>query len=121
MSSEQLTEKQGQILLGELQSYSIGDRPQIVLDCSKLSRMERPALQLLLCCLEEAIKRNGDVKLVAVPAAAQATLKLTGADRLFEIFDTSAEAVSSFHRISVETVPHGNAPGGPRWAAGNVA
>ena len=53
---------------------------------------------MLLCCLEEAMKRNGDVKLASVPAAAEAILQLTLVDRLFEAFDSTAEAIDSFHR-----------------------
>jgi anti-anti-sigma regulatory factor len=87
--------------LSEVQSFLHDDRPYIVLDCSKVSQLDRRAIQLLLCCLEEAIKRNGDVKLAAVPAGARSTLKLTGVDRLFEIFDTKVDAVNSFHRLSV--------------------
>ena len=91
------------LFLGEVQRYLHDDRPYIVLDCSKIDQMDKPSIQLLLCCLEEAIKRNGDVKLAAVPAAARATLKLTGVDRIFEKFETNAEAVNSFRRLSVDT------------------
>ena len=91
------------LFLGEVQSYLNDDRPRIVLDCSKIGQMDRPSIQLLLSCLEEAIKRNGDVKLAAVPAAAKASLKLAGVDRLFEIFDTNAEAISSFRRLSINS------------------
>jgi anti-anti-sigma regulatory factor len=69
--------------------------------------LDRPAIQLLLCCLEEAIKRNGDVKLAAVPPGARSALKLTGVDRLFEMFDTNAEAVNSFRGLSAESMSHG--------------
>jgi anti-sigma B factor antagonist len=112
---------QGRLFLGEVQRYLHDDRPYIVLDCSKLGQIDRPAIQLLLCCLEEAIKRNGDVKLAAVPAAAKSVLKLTGVDRLFEIFDTSAEAVNSFRRLSVERASQGFVPGSSQWTSANVA
>lgn len=108
---EALNPIRGQLFLSEVQSYLHDDRPYIVLDCSKVSEMDRPAIQLLLCCLEEAIKRNGDVKLAAVPAGARATLQLIGVDRLFEIFDTNVGAVNSFHRLSVERAQHEVVPG----------
>ena len=94
-----------QRFLSELQNCLQDDRPYIVLDCSKVGQLDRPAMQLLLCCLEEAIKRNGDVKLAAVSAGAKSTLQLTGVDRLFEIFETNVEAVNSFRRFSVEGAP----------------
>jgi anti-anti-sigma regulatory factor len=99
---ETLSVRQGQLFLGELESSIDVDRPSIVLDCSKVRRMDRPAINLLLCCLEEAMKRNGDVKLAAVPQEARPILERAGVDRLFEIFDTNAEAVSSFSRISTD-------------------
>jgi anti-anti-sigma factor len=94
-----LSLKQGRQFFDELESCMNVDRPCIVLDCSKIFQMDRSAIHLLLCCLEEAMKRNGDVKLTAVSAEAIAILKLSGVDRLFEVFDTNADAINSFHRI----------------------
>jgi anti-sigma B factor antagonist len=74
------------------------DRPCLVLDCSARVELDRHDVFLLLCCLEEAIKRNGDVRLAGVSQEALATLESTGVDRLFRIFDSSAEAESSFRR-----------------------
>ena len=91
-----LNASQARLFLREMQGHLCDDRPHIVLDCSRIGQMDRRSIQLLLCCLEEAIKRNGDVKLASVPADARSTLKLTGVDRIFEICDTNAEAVSSF-------------------------
>lgn len=61
-------------------------------------------IHLLLCCLEEAMKRNGDVKLSAIPRGAEALLERTGVNRLFDIFHSSAEAVSSFHQLPSEAM-----------------
>lgn len=72
------------------------DRPRLVLDCFHLDRMETPALQVLVFCLEEALKRNGDVRLAGVSPAARAALSSTHIDRLFQLFDSIEEAVSSF-------------------------
>jgi hypothetical protein len=58
--------------------------------------MNAPLVYMLLCCLEETLKRNGDVKLAAVPPAAMAVLNVTGVDRVFEIYDTIPEASNSF-------------------------
>ena len=74
------------------------DRPCIVLDCSQVRQMNRSAIHLLLCCLEEAMKRNGDVKLAGITAGSGRLLERTGVDRLFEMFDTNVEAVNSFRR-----------------------
>jgi len=75
-------------------------RPGLVLDCSNLAQLDRPAVHVILSCLEEAMKRNGDARLAGVSPSAQAILKAVGADRLFQIFASNADAVSSFHQNS---------------------
>ena len=82
------------------------DRPRVVLDCSKLHQLDSAGIHVLLLCLEEAMKRNGDVKLAALPSSAEATLEITGVNRLFEIFETVAEAVSSFRQLPVYGFEH---------------
>jgi anti-anti-sigma regulatory factor len=103
---EKVNLKQGRYFLSDLQSLMNIDRPYIVLDFSNVCRMDKPAVNLLLCCLEEALKRNGEIKLAAVPEEARLVLRLTGAERLFEIFDTIAEAASSFRQLPLGAVTH---------------
>lgn len=108
---ETLNMKHGRLFFRELESCMNVDRPGIVFDCSKLLRMDSSAVHLLLCCLEEAMKRNGDVKLAAIPTGVRTTLELTGVDRLFEIYDTNAEAENSFRRLPAGTSLHQFVPG----------
>ncbi len=100
---EVMSAKRTRIFLAEMARRMSVDRPCIVLDCSNVREMDRSVVHLLLRCLEESIKRNGDVKLAAVPKAARAILELTGVSRLFEMFETNAEAMISFHQLP--TVP----------------
>jgi hypothetical protein len=58
--------------------------------------MNAPLVYMLLCCLEDTIKRNGDVKLAALSPAALAVLNVTGVNRVFETYDTILEALNSF-------------------------
>jgi anti-sigma B factor antagonist len=111
---EKLNAKQGRLFFNEMEIWINVDRPRIVLDCSNVRQMDRSTMSLLLCCLEEAMKRNGDVKLAGVPEDAKASLAQTGFSRLFEIFDTSADAVESFHRPRVHAASHGNVHGVPQ-------
>ena len=103
---ETVDTKRGRLFFKELESSMNVDRPCIVLDCSRVREMDRFAIHMLLCCLEEAMKRDGDVKLAAVSASAQATLELTRVDRLFEIYATESEAVNSFFRPRHESATH---------------
>jgi anti-anti-sigma regulatory factor len=94
--------KQRREFLRELESCLNAGRPCIVIDCAKVHEIDRGTLLLLLCCLEEAMKRQGDVRLASIPRQAQVLLKATGIGRLFRIFDHVADAVSSYR--------HGNTP-----------
>jgi anti-sigma B factor antagonist len=93
------------MFLAELRGALQTERPRIVLDCSKMQTLNLPAIHLLLCSLEEAMKRNGDVRLSSVPRAAKTLLQAAGFDRLFRIFDTDAEAIKSFQRHSIDVNP----------------
>jgi anti-sigma B factor antagonist len=95
---KQLNVKQERVFFREVVSSMNVDRPCLVLDCSHVRQLNGSVIHLLLCCLEEAMKRNGDVKLAAIPAGAEAAAALA---RLFEIFDTTADAVKSF-RLPME-------------------
>jgi anti-sigma B factor antagonist len=93
-----LTVREKVAFLHEIGSVMSVNRPRLVLDCSRLRECDSSVIHLLLHCLEEAMKRNGDVKLAAVPTPAAVALVSTGVARLFETFDTTEEAVHSFHR-----------------------
>ena len=107
---ETLTVKQGNALFREIQSEMNTDRPRMVLDCSNVRQLDKPFVHLLLCCLEEAMKRNGDVRLAALPAGSEAVLEQTGIKRVFDIYDTAAEAESSYHQVPADEPPQKRVP-----------
>jgi len=113
---EALSRDQADILLRELTPCFNVNRPCLVIDCSNLRRLDANALHLLLCCLEEAMKRNGDVRLAGVSPEARAILKSTGVDRLFTLFDSSTDAERSFDRARHDALPLGRA----RYASSDV-
>lgn len=88
--------KRRRSFLREVQACMIEGRPRIVLDCSGLRHVDSSALRLLLYCLEEAMKLNGDVKLAALPSGSEQILETTGAIRIFDFYGTTADAVNSF-------------------------
>ncbi len=91
--------KQRQTFLRDMQRCIDAERPFVVLDCSNVGQLDKSGVHLLLCCLEEAMKRNGDVKLAGLHWSAETALQTFGAHRLFDIHDTTASAVRSFHRL----------------------
>jgi anti-sigma B factor antagonist len=94
----EVTASEERTFLHNLQEYVETERPRLVLDCSSIRRINKPTLHLLLSCLEEAMKRNGDVRLAALPPEARTSPQLAGLRRLFEIYPTVAEAVHSFQQ-----------------------
>lgn len=109
---EEISGNGDRAFLREVKGCMNVDRPQVVLDLSQAPKLDKPRVHLLLCCLEEAIKRNGDVKLAGVSTDGAGFAELAAINRLFEIFDTSAEAVNSFHQL-----PSHAAPGAPEPCA----
>ncbi len=93
---ERLNSGGGQTFFCQVQELLNATQPRFVFDFSQVSELDAVGIQLLLQCLEEVMKLNGDVKLAAVPPGPAAVLVLTGVDRLFEIFDSPEDAVRSF-------------------------
>lgn len=95
-------------------------RPYVVLDCSRLSTIDGNNIYFLLCCLEEALKRNGDVRLAGVTAQAKTMIEAAGADRIFQIFASNADAIDSFLQRGAK-VEHQEAQGEEDRASQNAA
>ena len=72
------------------------DRPQLVFDFSAVRRMDAAGVDMLLECMSEVMKHDGDLKLAALSVQAAVVLELTRADRLFEVYETVSDAVRSF-------------------------
>ena len=69
------------------------DRARIVLDCSRVRYVDSAGLEVLSRCVQQAMGRDGDLKLAAVSPASRVILELILANRLFETFETTEEAV----------------------------
>jgi anti-anti-sigma regulatory factor len=96
---EQFTREKARAFIREIECSMTPTRPYLVLDCSNIRHLDNSVVHLILHCLEQAMKRNGDVKLAGIPVTANAMFGTNGANRLFEIFDTPADAVNSFHEL----------------------
>ena len=99
---EQFSSETGRGFIRDLKECVNAGRPYLVLDCSAAGQFDKPMAGLLLHCLQEAMKRNGDVKLACISLTQLPSLGLAGAARLFEVFDTVEDAVHSFHSIPFE-------------------
>ena len=108
---EQLDAGRQRALYRELESCINVDRPAVVLDCSALRKLDNGATHFLLCCLEEAIKRNGDVRLACLRSEVNGIFQSTVLNHLFQTFDSVGEAVESFHVPTISMVPQEISPG----------
>jgi anti-sigma B factor antagonist len=113
---EKLNHVEAKTFLNELQPLLEMDHPSIVLDCSQIKHMDSAGVEMLLYCLEQAMKRDGDLKLAAVSSASAVIMELMRVDRLFEVFESTEEAVRSFQLVasaaSLQTQPWYAAPQG---------
>ena len=91
--------------LEEVQACMPQRRPCLVLDCSLLQELDAGAIHLMLHCLEEALKRNGDVRLAAIPPSANSAFAAARLERLFDLYPTAAEAAASFHQGPIASEP----------------
>ena len=97
---EQLNGTDGKTFLRDLKPLLEVDRPRVVLDCSQVQYIDSVGIDMLLHCMDETMKRDGDLKLAALSPSAAAILELMRVDRLFEVFETADEAARSFHAIA---------------------
>lgn len=98
---ERLNRSEGRTFLAEMRPLLENDRPRVVLDCSQVQHIDSAGIEVLLECMEEAMKRDGDLKLAALSQASAALLELMRVDRLFEVFETAEEAARSFHVVAM--------------------
>ncbi len=106
----QVTAAEERRFLQSLQPFVTGERPRLVLDCSKIDTMDDATTHLLLCCLEAAMKSNGDVKLAGLTDAHEEALRNVQAHRLFEMYPTPAAAIRSFSSYFSLDFQHAAAP-----------
>ncbi len=102
---EILNVKEVRNFMEELGPLLESNRPRIVLDCSQVRSMESTGVEMLLRCLEEVLKRDGDLKLATLSPEAEVILELMRVARVFETFQTCEDAVRSFNAIPSDAVP----------------
>ena len=93
---DRMNHRQAQVFLREVQPFLVCDRPQVVFDLSQVRQLDAAGIDMLLHCMSEVMKRDGDLKLAALSPQAATVLELTRTDRLFEVYETSSDAVRSF-------------------------
>jgi anti-sigma B factor antagonist len=103
---ERMDLEQARIFFQDLSPILEADRPRLVFDFSEVHQLDSAGVDVLLRCMEAAMKRDGDLKLAAVPARIAVVLELTRVDRLFEIFDSAGDAAESFNAFPIGAVSY---------------
>jgi anti-sigma B factor antagonist len=93
---ERLNARTARDFLRDVEPFLSIDRPQLVFDLAEVQQLDVAGVEMLLRCMSEAHKRDGDLKLAALSQQAAVVLELTRTERLFEIYETSVDAVRSF-------------------------
>jgi anti-sigma B factor antagonist len=88
----------------KIEPHLKSERPYLVFDFSHVRQFDSSGVQMLLHCMEEVMKRNGDLKLASLPPGPAVMLELTRVDRLFETFEDVQDAVESFYRLPMQTL-----------------
>ena len=93
---EKVNQREARKFLEDVQPFLNADRPQLVFDLSQVKQLDAAGVEMLLHCVSEVMKRDGDLKLASLSKQSAMVLELTRTDRLFEIYNTSTEAARSF-------------------------
>jgi anti-sigma B factor antagonist len=92
--------------LRDVQPFLLSDRPQLVFDLSQVEHLDSAGVEMLLHCMSQAAKRDGDVKLASLSPQAAVVLELTRTERLFEVYENSTDAVRSFSGFLPNALRH---------------
>jgi anti-sigma B factor antagonist len=93
---ERVNARTAREFLRDVQPFLTADRPQLVFDLSQVVQLDAAGVEMLLRCMSEAHKRDGDLKLASPSPQAAVVLELTRTERLFEIYESSTDAARSF-------------------------
>src|SRR5436305_745373 len=93
---ERVDQREARKFFADVQPFLTADRPQLVFDLSQVKQLDAAGIEMLLRCVEEVMKRDGDLKLASLSRQATMVLELTRTDRLFEIYESSTESARSF-------------------------
>jgi anti-anti-sigma factor len=107
---ERVNLKEAREFLRAVEPILHSDRPQVVFDLSNVRQLDSAGVDMLLHCMSEAMKRDGDVKLAAPSAEAMVILELTRTDRFFEIYDTATDAARSYSSFLPNVMRQFSAP-----------
>ena len=90
----------------ELKRKIAGADPHVVLDLSRVKKIDLKGVDALLKCMQEVAKQDGSLQFAGISPEAATVLELTRMDRLFQKFPGFAMEAPAF-ALSPEPVTQG--------------
>jgi anti-sigma B factor antagonist len=88
----------------ELKSKLADCNPQVILDLSRVKKIDSKGLEALLKCLQEIAKQDGALQFGKISPEAATLLEVTRMDRLFQKFPGFTADAPAF-TLSTESIP----------------
>jgi anti-sigma B factor antagonist len=84
--------------IDELSAYVLqGSDKKVLIDLSRVSRIDSTGLGVLLSCYSHVIRNQGSLKLLRPPQKLRKLFQITNIGSVLEAFDDEAQALQSFH------------------------
>jgi anti-anti-sigma factor len=105
---ETFSTREARKLRRELKNKVLDNKPCVVVDLSRLKKIDVACLEALLSCMEEVAKQDGALQLGGVSPEAAVLLELTRMDRLllkFPVFSMDVPSIALSPEPVAEEVP----------------
>ena len=86
---DKVNRQEAQKFFADVQPFVTSDRPQLVFDLSQVKQLDAAGVEMLLRCVAEVMKRDGDLKLASPSRQASMVLELTRTVRNLRELDRS--------------------------------
>jgi len=63
---EKVNQREARMFFQDVQPFLMADRPQLVFDLSQVKQLDAAGVEMLLNCVSEVMKRDGDLKLASL-------------------------------------------------------
>ena len=93
---ESLGSKEGKKLVHELKMQITGESPLVIVDLSRVKKMDCAGLDGLLVCMQEIAKHDGVIQVRAISPEAATLLELVRMDRLLQNFASLPAQAAAF-------------------------
>jgi len=101
---EQLHAVEARAFMQHVEPLLQADFPRIDFGCSQVRSLDGACIGMMLHCLEEAMKHDGNLKLAALSPESKAVLELLREARVLQAFASSDDAVRGFNALPLEGI-----------------